>query len=167
MGRGYTVITTISSPHKAALATAAGAHHVINYTEGNTGAQIRGVAPEGVDLIVEVNPVHNAELNLGVIRTRGSIAIYSNNGGDSLMLDIRRQFGLNIRYQFILIYTVGQSALDAAAEDITAALLAGVLPVGEDAGLPLHRFTLEGTAAAHEAVENDIVGKVLITVGQE
>ncbi|MBK5238105.1 MAG: NADPH:quinone reductase, partial [Actinomycetales bacterium] len=76
-------------------------------------------------------------------------------------------FGLNIRYQFLLLYTVGQDALDAAAEDITAALLDGVLPIGEDSGLPLHRFTLEQTAEAHAAVENDIVGKVLITVGNE
>jgi NADPH2:quinone reductase len=161
---GATVITTISSDAKAVLATAAGAHHVVNYREGDAAAEIRALAPEGVDLIVEVSPVHNAELNLAVIANRGSIAVYANNGGDALTLDIRRHFALNIRYQFLLLYTVGQSALDAAAEDITAALLDGALPIGEEAGLPLHRFRLENTAAAHAAVENDIVGKVLITL---
>jgi NADPH2:quinone reductase len=74
---------------------------------------------------------------------------------------------LNIRYQFLLLYTVGQGALDAAAEDITLALLDGALPIGEAAGLPLHHFTLEQAADAHAAVENDIVGKVLIMVGNE
>ena len=31
---GATVVTTVSGPEKAALATAAGAHHVVNYREG-------------------------------------------------------------------------------------------------------------------------------------
>ena len=161
---GATVITTVSSEAKASLATAAGAHHVVNYREGNAAKHIRGFAPQGVDLIIEVNPVQNAELNLAVIANRGTISVYSTNGGDALTLDIRRHFGLNIRYQFLLLYTVGQDALDAAAEDITAALLDGALPIGEDAGLPLHRFALEQTADAHAAVENDTVGKVLIVL---
>ncbi|GAB2816744.1 NADPH:quinone reductase [Alpinimonas psychrophila] len=161
---GATVITTISSSAKADLATAAGAHHVVNYREGNAATEIRALAPNGVDLIVEVSPVQNSALNLAVIANRGSIAVYANNGGDALILDIRSHFSLNIRYQFLLLYTVGQAALDAAAEDITAALLDDALPIGEGAGLPLHHFTLEETAAAHAAVENDIVGKVLITL---
>ncbi|MCK9905047.1 hypothetical protein MXD63_34150 [Frankia sp. Cpl3] len=36
--------------------------------------------------------------------------------------------------------------------------------VGTDAGLPLHRFRLNQTAAAHDAVEAGIVGKVLVDV---
>ena len=52
----------------------------------------------------------------------------------------------------------------AAAEDINAAIADGALPVGEAAGLPLHRFDLADTAAAHAAVEESIVGKVLIDV---
>jgi NADPH2:quinone reductase len=74
---------------------------------------------------------------------------------------------VNARYQFLLLYTIGDEALAAAAEDVTAALRDGVLPVGEDAGLPLVRFALEDTAAAHDAVEQDTVGKVLIDVSAE
>jgi hypothetical protein len=36
--------------------------------------------------------------------------------------------------------------------------------VGEEAGLPLHRYSLEDAAAAHAAVEGGATGKVLITV---
>jgi hypothetical protein len=54
--------------------------------------------------------------------------------------------------------------LHAAAEDITAALADGALPVGEAAGLPLRWFPLEETAAAHDAVEQGETGKVLIRV---
>ena len=47
---------------------------------------------------------------------------------------------------------------------VAAAAADGALPVGEEAGLPLHRFPLEETAAAHAAVERGAVGKVLIDV---
>lgn len=161
---GAAVITTVSGPAKAALANAAGAHHVVNYKESDAATAIRRIAPEGVDLVVEVAPAQNAELNLAVIRNRGSIAVYANNGGDKMTLDVRRHFSLNVRYQFLLLYTVGDDVLRAAAEDINAAIVDGALPVGEAAGLPLHRFDLAHTADAHAAVEGDVVGKVLIDV---
>jgi len=91
---GAVVITTVSGPVKAALATAAGADHVINYRESHAAADIRRIAPEGVDQIVEVAPAQNAELDLAVIRNRGSIAVYANNGGDQVTLDVRRHFSL-------------------------------------------------------------------------
>ncbi|WP_346925969.1 NADPH:quinone reductase [uncultured Arthrobacter sp.] len=161
---GAVVITTVSGPAKAALATAAGADHVINYRESHAAAEIRRIAPAGVDQIVEVAPAHNAELDLAVIRNRGSIAVYANNGGDQVTLDVRRHFSLNVRYQFVLLYTVGMAAVHDAAEDINAAIADGALPVGEAAGLPLHRFNLANTSAAHAAVEESITGKVLIDV---
>jgi len=54
-----------------------------------------------------------------------------------------------------------------AAEDITAALEAGALPVGAEAGLPLTWFPLEKTASAHDAVESGATGKVLIRVADD
>ena len=113
---GATVITTVSSPSKAALAVSAGAHHTVDYRTTEAAARIRSLAPEGVDLIVEVAPAQNAELDLAVICNRGTVAVYANNGGDEMRLDVRRTFSLNIRYQFVLLYTVGQRELDAAAE---------------------------------------------------
>ncbi len=159
-----TVITTVSSPEKAALATAAGAHHTVNYRDSDAVAEIRRIAPNGVDQIVEVAPATNATLDLAVIRNRGSVSVYANNGGETMTLDVRPHFSLNIRYQFVLLYSVGQEALDAAAADIAGALLEGALPVGEQAGLPLHHFDLAHTADAHAAVESGVVGKVLIRV---
>ncbi|MCY0905949.1 NADPH:quinone reductase [Arthrobacter sp. H14-L1] len=161
---GAVVITTISSPAKAVLARNAGADHVINYTEADTAAQIRYIAPEGVDLVVEVAPAQNSELDLAVVRNNGCVAVYANNGGDHVHLDVRRHFSLNVRYQFVLLYTLGTEAVHAAAEDINAAVADGALAVGEQAGLPLHRFDLADTAAAHAAVEEGMVGKVLIDV---
>ncbi|MBD8608565.1 NADPH:quinone reductase [Aeromicrobium sp. CFBP 8757] len=164
---GATVVTTISSDEKAALATAAGAHHAIDYTAGDTADRIRAVAPDGVDIVVEVSPAVNARLNQAVIKNGGTVAVYANNGGDTVELDVVQTFVLNIRYQFLLLYTLDPAALRNAAEDVTAALQDGALPVGEDAGLPLVRFPLERTADAHAAVEDSVVGKVLIDVSAE
>ena len=161
---GATVITTISSPAKAALAAAAGAHHVINYRDEDVAAAIRKLAPDGVDLVVEVAIAANAELNLDVAKARSSVAIYANDGGHEFTLDVRQNMIKNLRYQFVLLYTVGDAALKAASDDITLALLDGALPVGDNAGLPLHRFPLANTADAHQAVQDGAVGKVLIDV---
>jgi NADPH2:quinone reductase len=161
---GATVITTISSNEKAELATRAGAHHVVNYRTDDAAAAIGAVAPDGVDLVVEVAISANAALNLAVVKPRASVAIYADDGGDTFALDVRSNMVKNTRYQFVLLYTVGDPALNAAVEDVTRALADDALPVGEDAGLPLHRFPLKETAAAHQAVEDAVIGKVLIDV---
>ncbi|MEO8749847.1 MAG: NADPH:quinone reductase [Allobranchiibius sp.] len=161
---GATVISTISSDEKAALATAAGAQHVVNYREGDTVAAIREVAPDGVDIVVEVAPAQNMALDLQVIRPRGTIAVYANNGGDEITLSVRETFATNARIQWVLLYTVGQDALRAAAEDITAAVAGGGFAIGQEHGLPVHHFPLERTGEAHTAVEDGAVGKVLLDV---
>ena len=51
-----------------------------------------------------------------------------------------------------------------AVQDVSAAVAAGAIRVGAEAGLPLHRYPLEQTAQAHDAVEGGAVGKVLIDV---
>ena len=162
---GATVITTVSSAEKAALARAAGAHHVIDYTSGDTAQQIRAVAPGGVNIVVEVSAAVNIDLDIAVVAPRASIAVYADNGGSEVTIPIRTTFALNLRVQFLLLYTVGQRALDVAKLDVSAAAAAGALDVGELTGLPLHRYPLEQTAAAHDAVEAAIIGKVLIDVG--
>jgi NADPH2:quinone reductase len=163
---GATVIATVSEGAKAKLATAAGAHHAVNYKDSDAAAQIRNVASDGVDLIVEVAAGANAELDQAVLRPRGTVSIYANDGGVPFNLDVRRNMSLNARYQFILLYTVGWERIAAAAADIDKAIAAGSFNVGEEAGLPLHRFRLEDAQAAHEAVESGVVGKVLVTVGE-
>jgi NADPH2:quinone reductase len=164
---GATTIATVSGDAKARLAAAAGAHHVVNYKDADAAEQIRGVAPDGVDLIVEVAAGANAELDQAVLRPRGTISIYANDGGAPFSLDVRRNMGLNVRYQFVLLYTVGWERIAAGAADINRAIEDGALQSGERAGLPFHRFALDDTAAAHSAVEGGATGKVLIDVAPE
>jgi NADPH2:quinone reductase len=161
---GATVIATVSSEDKARLAAAAGAEEVVNYKEADVAERIRAAAADGVDLIVEVAAGANAELDLSVLRPRGTISIYANDGGAPFAIDVRRNMGLNARYQFVLLYTVGWDRITSAAADINQAIEDGALRVGQSAGLPLHHFRLDEVAAAHAAVENATVGKVLISV---
>jgi NADPH2:quinone reductase len=164
---GATVVTTVSSDEKAALAAAAGAHHVVDYTQGDTEAAIRAVAPDGVDLVVEVAPAQNNELDIAVTKVHGTVAIYANNGGDELTVQLRSIFSKNLRYQFLILYTLDPRLVQAATEDVTEAVRAGALRVGEEAGVPLHHFPLEQTAAAHDAVEGGAVGKVLVDISDD
>jgi NADPH2:quinone reductase len=164
---GATVISTVSSDEKARLATAAGAQHTVNYREGDPAAAIRDLAPDGVDIVVEVAPAQNLRLDVQVIRRQGTVAIYANNGGDEVSLSVRETFSTNARFQWVLLYTVAQSALQAAAEDITAALADGAFGVGDEHGLPVHHYPLEQAAEAHAAVEGGAVGKVLLDVADD
>jgi len=161
---GATVISTVSGPAKARLATAAGAHHVINYREGDPAAEIREIAPDGVDIVAEVALGANLALDLAVLRTRGTISTYANDGGKPVELDVRQNMMLNTRFQFLVLYTAGPQVLAAGAEDVAAAARDGALPVGEEHGLPLVRFPLDRTADAHRAVESGVVGKVLVDI---
>jgi NADPH2:quinone reductase len=161
---GATVVTTVSSPEKAELAGRAGAHHIVNYRDTDAAQEVRRVAPDGVDMIVEVSPAANAELDPTVLKTNGSIAVYANNGGDTVTLPVRPNIAHNARWQFVLIYTMPEAARRHAVASVSAAVADGALRVGEEAGLPLHRYPLERTKEAHDAVENSAVGKVLIDV---
>ena len=161
---GATVVATVSSDEKAALARAAGADHVVNYREEDAAEAVLAIAPDGVDLAVEVAPAQNVGLDLEVVRVHGTVAIYANNGGDELTMPLRAAFGKNLRFQFIILYTLHEQLRRAAVEDVAAALEAGALRVGEDAGVPLHHYPLEETAAAHDAVEGGAVGKVLLDI---
>ena len=155
------VIATVSGPAKAKLAHAAGARHTIDYRSEDVVAEVRRVAPDGVDCIVEVAPEANAVVDSKVLAAHGAIAIYAVGDGTFPTRLLYR----SARIQYVLVYTVPAEAKAQAVRDVSSALRDGALRVGVDAGLPLHHFPLERTGDAHDAVENGAVGKVLIDVG--
>ena len=161
---GARVVATVSTAEKAALARAAGADLAVDYRSGHASDEIRGGAPDGVDMVVEVAPAANAQLDADVLASNGTVAVYAAEGGSDVGLEFRALFSRNIRYEFVLVYTVPTEAKRNAVADVAAAVASGALPVGEEAGLPLHRFPLDRTADAHAAVEGGAVGKVLIDV---
>jgi NADPH2:quinone reductase len=159
-----TVITTVSSPDKAQLAAKAGADHVINYRQQDVVAEVKKIAAHGVEAIVEVNAPVNAAIDAQVIAVRGAVAMYADDGGAEVTIPVRSQMMLNARWQFVYVYTEPRRAKEIGVEDVNAAVLDGAVRVGDDAGLPLHVYPLAETAAAHQAVQDGVVGKVLIDV---
>lgn len=164
---GASVIATVSSDTKAELARAAGAEAVVNYRKVEAPSEIGTFASNGVDVVVEVAPAANAALDAAVLASDGVVAVYASESGGDPTLEVRSLMPRNIRYQFVLVYTVSAAAKAQGVADVAAAVGDGALPVGANAGLPLHRFPLEHTADAHDAVEQGAVGKVLIDVGRD
>lgn len=162
---GAHVIATVSGKEKARLARAAGAHAVVNYREAGAAGAIRAAAPNGVHIIVEVAPVENAELDTAVLASGGAVAAYASGAEPDISLPVRALMGRNIRWQFVLVYTMPDDAKRLAVAAICAALASDALHVGEETGLPLHHFPLEETEAAHDAVEAGAIGKVLVSIG--
>ena len=161
---GATVITTISDDRKAALATAAGADHAVNYRTEDIKEKVLALAPKGVNTIVDVDLPVNIDSDLEVIAPNGTISSYAFASKGEVTIPVRPGMNKNTRYQFILTYTSSAEAKANAVAGVSAALAAGALRVGEEHGLPISRYPLEQTAAAHDAVESGFVGKVLIDV---
>jgi NADPH2:quinone reductase len=137
---------------------------VINYRSADVPQAVHEAVPGGVDVIVDVNAPANIGNDLKVVKPGGTISIYAANPGESLAIPIRESMGKNVQFQFILTYTVTEQQKAAAVAAVADALKAGALRVGDEHGLPLSRFRLEETAAAHDAVEQGFVGKVLVDV---
>ena len=161
---GARVIATVSGDEKAKLARAAGADHVVNYRSADAVDQIRRDATDGVDVIVELAPAANAALDAAVLAANGTVVVYATDGGNELGLSVGELMFRNVRYQFVLVSTVPSAAKDQAVADEAPAAADSALPVGADSGLPLHRFPLDRTGEAHEAVERGAIGKVLVDV---
>jgi len=161
---GARVICTVSSDEKAGLALSAGAEHAINYRAGEAADEIRALVPKGIDVIVEVAPAGNAVLDRAVLAPNGTVAVYATDGGSELELNVRELMSRNLRYQFVLVYTVPGAEKDQAVADVAVAVADGALEVGEHVGLPLHRFPLERTREAHDAVEPGVLAQGLVDI---
>jgi NADPH:quinone reductase len=153
---GY-VMATVSSPEKAEIARAAGADHVVNYRDDDVIDQVRAALPYGIDMFVEVALHQNIELDLAVAAPHAVITTYAADPDDVVEIPIRQMMGPNLVLRFMLLYSVPPRQLRAAIERTSDAVAAGALTT-----LPIHRFTLDQIAEAHDAVEQGAVGKVVL-----
>jgi NADPH2:quinone reductase len=153
---GARVVSTVSGEEKASLARAAGADLVVNYRASEAADEIRAFAPEGIDRIVELALGPNLELDLAVAAPHAVISTYAADV-PTATVPVRALMTPNLVLRFVLVYTIGTSALRSAVDGVSQAVAAGALST-----LPLHRFPLAEAAAAHDAVEAGAVGKVLI-----
>lgn len=149
------VVTTVSGPKKAELASKAGADLVVNYHDDDAVDRIRSFASP-IHRIIEVNLGANLELDLAVSGAETFIVVYAATGANP-ELPVRDFMSANVVLRFVMLYGVAEAALDRAASEITEALKAGALTE-----LPVHEFSLDDIVAAHEAAEAGAVGKVIV-----
>lgn len=151
------VVATVSGPEKAELASAAGAHTVVNYRDADAAEQVRAAVPAGIDRFVEVALDQNLELDMALAAPHAVITSYAADDASIAQVPVRRLMAPNLTLRFMLLYTVPAAALRDAIQRTSRAVAAGALEP-----LPIHRFTLDQIAAAHDAVEHGAVGKVVI-----
>lgn len=156
--QGARVIATVSGPAKAGLAKSAGADLVVNYREPGAAGAISEFS-ERVDRVVEVNLAANLDLDLAVSGPDTVVSVYAADGPDP-QLPVRACMNANFVLRFVLLYGVPLAALDLAVEEVSRALSDNAL-----SELPLHRFPMEECAAAQDAVQEGVVGKVLLDIG--
>jgi NADPH:quinone reductase len=156
---GATVVTTVSGEEKARLATRAGADVVINYRTEDVSAEVRRHAPQGVTTVVEVSPASNLAIDLAVLAPGGSISTYATEQGTEITTAVRPLMDLNAHLHFVMIYRTPDPLLATAIAGVSEAVAAGAL-----SELPAHRFALTETAAAQQALEDGLIGKVLVDV---
>ncbi len=156
---GATVLTTISSPEKAAAAREAGADHTIDYKREDVGERVMEITGKrGVDAVIEMDLAANAKLIPFVLGPKGSVIVYG-TGAPTASLPAYFCLTQSIRVQFFLIYELDTREREQAVSGISRTLEQGKL---------LNRigptFALADVAAAHEAVERGTIGNVIVTL---
>lgn len=152
---GARVVTTVSSPHKAELARAAGADLVVNYRDDDALDQIRRFCRH-VERIVEVAFGANLALDVALSAPGTEIVVYAAEAEDP-RVSVRQLMTANVRVHFVLLYRVPPVELAAAVRWVDDAVHLGALTA-----LPVHRYRLEQVAAAQDAVANGALGKVIV-----
>jgi len=158
---GATVIATVSSAEKAAVAVAAGADHTVNYRTGDAAAEIlRLTGGAGVDRIVDVDFGGNVAVSARVIKTNGIVASYASMGDPEPKLPFYALLAKNATVRPVLIYTMPERAKDEAARDVAQLAATGRLTHVIGA-----RFPLDQIVQAHEAQESGkVTGNIVVDV---
>jgi NADPH2:quinone reductase len=158
---GATVIATVSSPEKAALALAAGADHTVNYRAGDPAAQILELTGgAGVDRVVDVDFGANLPVTARVLKVNGVVASYASMGAPEPTLPFYALMARNATLRLVLIYTMPERAKDEATRDIGRLVEEGRLTHVVGA-----RFTLDRIVEAHQAQENGkVTGNIVVEV---
>jgi NADPH2:quinone reductase len=112
----------------------------------------------------QVNLRADVESDLTMLAGNGFIAVYSSDDRDTISIPTRASMMKSARFQYILTYLTEQEAKLASVRAVNAAVAAGALTVGDQAGLPVLHYPLQRTADAHRASEEGVVGQVLVDV---
>jgi NADPH:quinone reductase len=155
------VITTVSSPAKAALARVAGADVVIDYRTESVVDRVREATQgDGVDRVIEVDVAANAAIDMEVVRPDGQWVVYG-SGARQFTLPFFPMISRNFGVRFFIVYHLSESDRHRAVGILTDFLRRDTLQHNIAVTLPL-----DSIAQAHRAVESGAVtGNVILSIG--
>ena len=154
------ILSTVSSPEKAALAKMAGADVVLNYKTENIDMRVQETTGGcGIDRIVDVDFASNIDIDLQVLKSDGDIVVYGSNA-EGIGVPFFPMILKHARLKFFLVYNLSSDLREQAIGHLTELLEESCLTHNIAARLPL-----ESIADAHELVEQGrIPGKVILAV---
>ncbi|MFV3127335.1 quinone oxidoreductase family protein [Niveispirillum sp. KHB5.9] len=160
---GATVIGTVGSAEKAALAAANGCHHVILYRDEDVVAKVREITNgQGVDVVYDGVGKDTFERSLDSLRRRGLMVSYGNASGAVPPFDVgllNKKGGLFITRPSIQHYAGTRAELLSMADDLFAVVKGGQVKVN------IHqRFALRDAADAHRALESRVTTGATVLV---
>jgi NADPH:quinone reductase len=158
--RKATVITTVSSPEKAAIARQAGADHTIDYKRENVGERVMAsTGKRGADAVIEMDLGANASLLPDVLKPTGTVAIYGSSKPETT-LPFQFLLQNSITLKFFLVYQMPPERRERATTELTR-----LLERNELIHNVAQTFDLGDIVAAHEAVESGkAMGNVVVKI---
>lgn len=159
---GAEVFTTVSTAEKAALASAAGATHVINYVEEDFVEAIEQIAGDrSLDVIYDGVGAATFEKGLMLLKPRSLMVLFGQSSGVVPPFDLgvlARLGSLYVTRPTIGSYIAGREALQSRVDALVTMVKTGELELNIDRTVPL-----AAAAAAHRALEGrETTGKVLL-----
>ena len=149
---GCTVIGTVGSKEKEAIAKKNGCHHVINYTDHNFVEEVEKiVGKNGIDVVYDGVGASTFEGSIECLKIRGIMVAFGNASGYVKTLDIKKHIntkGLFFTRPSIAHYTVTRKELEDAAATVFDAILTGKFKIDI-----FKKFSLSEAQKAHEELE--------------
>ncbi len=159
--KGATVIGTVGSEAKAAIAAANGCAHVINYGTEDFAARVREItAGRGVPVVYDSVGQDTVAGSLRCLSRRGLLVSFGTASGPIPPFDLfelNRMGSLYVTSPAYVTHVEDRAELLSRAGDVFAALAAGTLRIE-----PPRRYRLEDAAQAHRDLQGRNVTGIAI-----
>jgi NADPH2:quinone reductase len=164
--KGATVLTTVSTPEKAALALQAGADETILYTSSDFVAAVRSAtAGAGVDVAYDSVGLATYAGSLSLIRPLGMLVLFGQSSGLVPPIDplaLSRQGSIFLTRPALGHYVADEASIKERATRVLDWVQDGTLKIRVERIYPL-----EAVVRAHADLEaRKTTGKLLIDIGQ-
>lgn len=159
---GGTVIATVSTPEKAALAKNAGADHTILYTQADFEAEVKSLTQDaGVHVVYDSVGKTTFEKSINCLRRLGTMVLYGNASGPVTEFNpgsLGPKGSLFLTRPTIFDYVTDRATLDWRSKDLFDWVANGKLQLRIE-----HCYPLADASSAHRALEGrTTTGKVIL-----